>query len=73
MTERRSGTTEVYVIQRQWVEGLRGPEWIDYRYQTADLAEAREMFKAASADKMHVGPWRIIHRVTAVVETVIDQ
>lgn len=72
MTERRSGTTEEYVVQRQWLRRGTIVEWVDYYRATVDLDEARELLSLGESQSGFSGPWRIIHRVTAVVETVVD-
>src|SRR5687767_3565389 len=65
-------TTETYVVQQQWLAGLLKGEWMDYRRPLATIDEAREMLTLASAQSGFEGPWRIIHRVTVVVETVVE-
>lgn len=68
----KAGVTEVYVIQRRWRTEGRPDEWIDYRQQPSDLERARELLEFASQMSGFEGPWRIIHRVTTVVETTVD-
>lgn len=71
MTERKSGVTETYVVQRAWERRPGDVEWIDYRNQTQGLGEAQELLTLLTQTSF-TGPFRIIHRVTAVVETVVD-
>lgn len=58
-----------YVVQHQW----RGSdEWLD-QFKDLDLDLAREHFRhAALYSPPSRGSWRLIHRVTAIVETVVE-
>lgn len=65
-----SRVTDVYVVQYLWRMDGYPDEWVDYRLQITDIDRAREMLDFVMA-KIE-GPWRIVHRVTSVVETVVE-
>lgn len=60
-------THEAYVVQWQRRDG----RWLD-QIEAADLPQAREELAYWSARTIVGGRWRIIHRVTATGETVVE-
>lgn len=63
-------THETYVVQWQ---RYNDKSWVDQdSYEDVDAARAMRDFFASVSRGFHDGPWRIIHRVTAIVEKVVE-